>query len=103
MDAERFDAITRLAATSSRRRFLTTLVGGVTTSLGLLRARAASAEEYYEERGQACGGYLDCNSPCRICYEGRCVYACPNATHTCDAKARTCPGFELSKGCCVCR
>jgi hypothetical protein len=102
MDADRFDAITRFAATSPRRRILAGLLGGAATSVGLLlRTRGAAAEPYYEDRGQACIGPLDCNGPCRTCSGGRCVYACSDATHTCVASARTCP--ELSKGCCVCR
>ena len=113
MDADRFDAITRFAATSPRRRILAGLLGGAATSVGLLlRTRGAAAEPYYEDRGQTCRYASDCNSPCRTCHkenatdeEGRCVYACDNAIHTCDANARTCSSSvpQTSKGCCVCR
>jgi hypothetical protein len=107
MDADRFDAITRFAATSPRRRILAGLLGGAATSVGLLlRTRGAAAEPYYEDRGQACETYRDCNSPCRTCNdEGRCVYACDNAIHTCDANAQMCsPSVpQTIKGCCVCR
>jgi hypothetical protein len=108
MDADRFDAITRLAATSPRRRILAGLLGGVATSVGLLlRTRGAAAEPYYEDRGQTCGGPLDvkCNAPCRTCDEERCVYACPNATHVCAANGQgNCDArISVDKGCCVCR
>jgi hypothetical protein len=112
MDPDRFDAISRLAATSPRRRILAGLVGGALIGVGLLRREPDTAmAQYYEDRGATCDATRPCTSPCRWCnHQGRCVYACPNATHTCDANARgTCPGFgptdpyPISQGCCVCR
>ena len=106
MDADRFDAITRFAATSPRRRILAGLLGGAVTSVGLLlRTRGAGAEPYYEDRGQACETYRDCNSPCRTCNERRCVYACPDATHVCAANGQgNCDArISVDKGRCVCR
>jgi hypothetical protein len=112
MDADRFDAITRLAATSPRRRILAGMVGGVATSLGLVfHMRGVAAAPSYDDRGQTCSAALPCNAPCRSCdielgqIEGRCVYACPNATHVCAANGQgNCDArISVDKGCCVCR
>ena len=86
MDAERFDAITRRAATVSRRPVLRGLLGSVLGGMGLLRAAhpAHADPKDFKNRGQSCTGPLDttsCKSPCRACQlsqsnEYRCVYKC---------------------------
>ena len=99
MDADRFDAITRFAATSPRRRILAGLLGGAATSVGLLlRTRGAAAEPYYEAAGQACAAARH-DGKCHkgtARDEGRCVYACPNATHICAANGQGNCGPRIS-------
>jgi hypothetical protein len=114
MDADRFDALARLTARSPRRRIMAGLMGGALAGGALLsRGPEAAVAQYYVDRGASCSDASACTSPCRWCNrQGRCVYACPNATHTCDANWRgeageECPGFgvgdryPISKGCCV--
>jgi hypothetical protein len=105
MDAKQFDAMTRCAAGSSRRRVLAAVAGGLLSGLGLRSGQLDAAPEY-DERGQSCRGDADCNAPCRYCDldgqpTGRCVYAC-TATQVCNAAGTSsrCV-LHLNKGCCV--
>ena len=102
MDARHFDAITRLAATPSRRGLLAGMVAAALSGRGLRVPSHAAAAPEYDNRGQRCDGPSACNAPCRTCDDGRCVYAC-DADQVCDAA-----GTELdahcedvyTKGCC---
>src|SRR3954471_18139543 len=112
VDAKRFDALTKRAVGTSRRRILTGLAGGFVGGLSLLRGQPSAAQEY-DKRGQTCTGNAQCNAPCRYCDQdgeapGRCVYACDPKEQVCDA-SQTGPqcvdaaGNRLTKGCCVSR
>jgi hypothetical protein len=103
MDAEHFDAITRRAATTSRRHVLGGLLASVLVGLGVLRAphSALADPDDFNKRGQSCDLSLDplgsdCNSPCRTCRAtnpdpavGRCVYKC-RRDEVCVASANEC-------------
>jgi hypothetical protein len=113
VDAKRFDALTRRAVGTSRRRILTGLAGGFIGGLGLLREQPGAAQDY-DKRGQTSTTNAGCNAPCRPCDiddpsgVGRCVYACDSKVQVCDA-GQTGPlcvdaaGNRLTKGCCVSR
>jgi hypothetical protein len=100
MDGQQFDGISRALATGTRRRSL--LKGVAVGAVGsLLRGWSATAQEY-DNRGQRCpsGSSLECNSPCRRCDSGRCVYACTEFGYVCSASS-SCSTQGLNKGCCV--
>ena len=108
MDAKRFDALTRRAVGTSRRRILTGLAGGFIGGLGLLREQPGAAQDY-DKRGQTCTTNDECNAPCRRCDiddpsgVGRCVYACGTA-QVCDATGTSTRCMtRLNKGCCASR
>jgi hypothetical protein len=68
MDADRFDALARLAARSPRRRILAGLMGGVLAGVAQLSRRPeAAVAQYYVDRGAACDASHPCTSPCRWC------------------------------------
>jgi hypothetical protein len=108
VDAKRFDALTRRAVGTSRRRMLTGLAGGLISSFALIREQPGAAQDY-DKRGQTCTTNAGCNAPCRRCDiddpsgVGRCVYAC-ETTQVCDATGTStrCMTF-LNKGCCASR
>ena len=100
MDATQFDALMRRATRAPRRSVLAGLLAAFVP--GLLGKRdIAAAPGDYDSRGQRCSSASTCNSPCRTCDEGRCVYACNNATEVCNASATTCNRLDINKGCCV--
>jgi hypothetical protein len=94
MDGQQFDSIARSIALSiNRRRVLAGLAGGVAGALGLVCGQRGVAAA----RGRQCpidNTTAGCNKPCRMCCDGRCVYACPDATAVCNASSGQCVSRE---------